>query len=119
MTETDGSMQKSLRDAQEARETGRVPDFGATWAAAEQRAGAARRHVGLIAGSAAAAVAVVAFSFLVSSGDELQYIDTVELLESTSWSAPSDSLLPEHRFDVYQDIPVLIESTDTYGGALL
>jgi len=119
MTETDDVMQKSLRDAQAARETGRVPEFGATWATAEQRAGAARRRLGLIAGSAAAAVAAVAFSLLVSPGDELRYIDAAELLESTSWSAPSDSLLPEYRFDVYQDIPVLIESTDTYGGALL
>jgi len=41
------------------------------------------------------------------------------LLGTTGWSAPSDSLMPDHQFDIYQDIPVLIESTETYGGTLL
>ena len=73
-----------------------------------------------LAGSAAVAAALaIAFGLHAPTEDELRYIDADELLETTGWSAPSDSLLPDHAFDIYEDIPVLIESTETYGGALL
>ena len=47
------------------------------------------------------------------------FISEDELLGSTSWSAPSDVLLPNHQFDIYQDLPELLESTKSTEGALL
>ena len=49
----------------------------------------------------------------------LPLIEMGELLGSTSWQAPSDVLLPQHEFDLYQDMPALIESTEAATGALL
>lgn len=120
MTDSDTKLREALRNAQENVESGRVPPFGSVWAAATVRARTMRRRRRAIVGSvAAAAVAVFAFGLLVPRGVEPQFIDADELLGTTSWSAPSDGLLPEHRFDIYDEIPVLIESTETYGGALL
>ena len=98
----------------------RVPDFDRVWAAASARAGTCRKRRRLLAGSSAvAAVLAIAFGLHAPTEDELRYIDADELLGTTGWSAPSDSLMPDHQFDIYQDIPVLIESTETYGGTLL
>ena len=47
------------------------------------------------------------------------YIEVADLLESTYWSAPSDVLLPDRQFDIYQELPVIFESTEPAGGALL
>jgi len=120
MTDSDTALKTALRDAQARKESGCVPDFEDVWASANARAGRARNRQRLIVGSAvAAAVAAIAFGLLPQTNDEGRYIDAGDLLETTSWYAPSDSLLPEHRFDLYQDIPVFIESTETYGGTLL
>ena len=119
MTESDARIRDELRAAQAAGEAGRVPDFASSWSAAERRAASTGRRRALLAGSVAAAAAVVV-AFTLSRGDgEWQYIDTVELLGTTSWSAPSDSLLPEHRFDIYREIPLQMESTGSNEGALL
>ena len=115
MSESDKRLEQRLRIAQSAREAGRVPDFRTTWYAAERRVGRRRRRRLVIAGS----VAVLALALLIRPGDDLYYIDTNELLDTTSWSAPSDSLMPERQFDIFGEMPVLIESTETYGGALL
>ena len=125
MIERDKTLRAALRNAQAKHEPDRVPDFERVWAAAEREAGAVRKRRGIFAGVAVAATAavlavgVLPLNLSLTKHSELRYIDTQELLETTGWSAPSDSLLPEHRFDIYQDIPVLIESTETYGGALL
>jgi len=114
---SDEQLRAALQKTQADRESGTVPAFGITWASAENRVRARRRRRGMVAGSAA----VLALAFIVfrPAGDELHYINTSELLETTSWAAPSDSLMPEHQYDIYGEIPVLIESTETYGGALL
>jgi hypothetical protein len=120
MTDLDTTLRTALRDAEEKLDRDHVPDFDSTWAAAERHVGSTRKRRGAIAGAlVAAAVGVVAIGLLPPGADELRYIDTEDLLGTTYWLAPSDSLLPVHRFDIYQDIPVLIESTETYGGALL
>lgn len=120
MTDLDEALKTAFRRTEAKRATGRVPDFESVWAVAGVRAGAVRRRQRVLAGSAAvAAAAVIAFGWLAPHEDEWRYVDAADLLETTSWSAPSDSLLPEHQFDIYQDIPVLIESTGTNGGALL
>ena len=120
MTDLDTALRVALRDAQANAEKSDAPEFDRVWAAANARARTVQRRRRVLFGSAVAAtVAAIAFGLLVPRGVELQFVDEDELLGTTSWSAPSDGLLPEHRFDIYQEIPVLIESTETYGGALL
>lgn len=120
MTDSDVRLGNALRDAQAHAEGDAAPDFSRVWAAASARAGAARNRRRLLAASGAVVmVLAIAFGLYPPSEDELRYIDADELLQKTGWSAPSDSLLPDREFDIYRDIPVLIESTDNYGGALL
>jgi len=96
------------------------PDFAATWQAASCRAGRRRYRLHLAAAAAVAAIAVIVVANLSGPPDEaLEYIEMSELMGSTSWTAPSDVLLPESRFDIYQDLPTLIESTEVDGGTLL
>jgi len=120
MTDSDDVLRTSLQNAQTALEKGRAPDFDVAWSAAESRARTAHNRRRVLTGSVAAAAAVMlAVGLLRPTEHEWLYVDSDELLETTSWSAPSDSLLPVHQFDIYQEIPVLIESTVNYGGALL
>lgn len=120
MTDSDMKLREALREAQQNAERGHAPPFGSVWAAATVRARTTRRRRRAVVGSVAvAAAAVFAVALLMPRGVEPRFIDAEELLGTTSWFAPSDGLLPEHRFDIYEDIPVLIESTETYGGALL
>ena len=120
MADSDNALQKAIRAAHTRAESTPVPEFERVWAAATARAGATRKRQYLFAGTAAVAAAVaIAFGLRAPMDDDWGYIDEYELLETTTWSAPSDSLLPSREFDIYQSVPVLIESTETYGGALL
>lgn len=120
MADSDNRPQNALRDAHARAEGDAVPDFSRAWAAAGARVAAARHRRRLLAASGAVvAVLAIAFGWRSPSEDEWRYIDADELLQTTGWSAPSDSLLPNREFDIYRDIPVLIESTDNNGGALL
>ena len=71
----------------------------------------------------AAAIAVVVATFSLWSANEAEVVDEFliadALLNSTQWSAPSDLLMPEHQFDLYQDLPLLMESTESQEGSLL
>ena len=120
MTDSDATLQSAFKEAYKRAEGIPAPAFEKVWAGASARAASARRRQFLLAGSVAA-VAILAVAFVLRTPVESEwlYIDELELLETTGWSAPSDSLLPAREFDIYQDIPVLIESTETYGGALL
>ncbi len=113
-------MKNELSKAWRAVDSETVPPFAKTWRAAEKRY-AARRHAYRRLASAAAVVAIVVVAANLRSPPVAQdsYIEAAELLGSTSWSAPSDVLLPEHQIDLYQDMPALIESTKVAGGALL
>ncbi len=120
MTDSDTRLGNAIRQAQAHADGRAAPDFGSVWAAANARTGTARNRRRLFAASGAiAAMLVIAFGLRTSSEDEWRYIDKTELLQTTGWSAPSDSLLPDREFDIYRDMPVLIESTDNYGGPLL
>lgn len=120
MTDSDTRLGSALRDAQAHAEGDAAPDFSRVWDAARARAAADRNRRRLLAASGAvAAVLAIVVGLPTPSEDEWRYIDADELLQTTGWSAPSDSLLPDREFDIYRDIPVLIESTDNYGGALL
>ena len=120
MTDFDDTLRDAVREAQASAERGSAPPFDRVWAASSARAASARRRNFLLAGSATIAAALaLAFGLQSPQQDEWRYIDETELFETTGWSAPSDSLLPTREFDIYQSVPVLIESTETYGGALL
>jgi len=120
MTKTDKQLQAALQQGHSEAEAGRVPAFDSVWAGAEARIGQRRRRIRAVGGLAAAAlIAVVVIGQLRPVEPDWQFIDPNEIAGSTSWTAPSDVLLPTHRFDIYRDIPVLIESTETDGGTLL
>ena len=94
------------------------PSFGTTWQAAQERHAAGRRHYRRFAEAAAVVAAVVVALYAQPPAGE-SYIEVADLLESTYWTAPSDALLPDRKFDIYQDMPVIFESTEPAGGALL
>lgn len=96
------------------------PSFDAAWHAAESHHAQRRRRLRTLPGVAAAVVAI-AVVFYASTPEPVQepLIEMGELLGSTSWQAPSDVLLPEHRIDLYEELPALIGSPDPDEGALL
>lgn len=114
MQHDDDSLQRHVRRAWP--DPGRVPTFASVWAGAERRRVSSRRRNAL----AAAAVLAIAVLFLGDGGPEPGgYIEVAELMESTYWVAPSDVLLPDREFDIYEELPVLFESTEPAEGALL
>lgn len=114
---SDNAISKAFRQRQNA--TGEAaPSFDSVFAAAERQADTKRINWSL--GIAAAAlVAVLTIALMPAENDEFIYLDVEELAATTLWSAPSDSLLPEHQFDIYREMPRLFESTEPDGGALL
>ena len=96
-----------------------APSFAHAYAAAAQRAGRRRHRLHLVAAAAVAAIAVIVIVDTRPVVPRPGYIEMAELMETTSWTAPSDALLPDSRFDIYQDLPTLMKSTDGNGGALL
>jgi len=119
MHREDQAMGATLRQAQRFVD-GQAPEFEAVFGAAERQV-RGRRKVQIVA--AAAAIAVLALSLFLTSEDEFMFVDTDELMATTQWTAPSDSLLPAHQFDIYLGLPRLIElppvSTESNEGALL
>ena len=120
MTDSDKALRDRLNRAQQAAEDGRVPSFDTVWAAAEKRAGRGRKQGWMAGGAAAAAIiAMITVGLLRPAEQDWQIVNPDEFESGTSWVAPSDVLLPDHRVDIYREIPVLIESTKTEEGALL
>jgi hypothetical protein len=121
MTDLNKRIEAAVQQGHEDAEAGRVPSFDTVWAGAEARIGRKRRRIRAAGGMAAAValVAVVVIGQFQPAEQEWQFIDPNEIAGSTSWVAPSDVLLPTHQFDIYRDIPVLIESTGEDGGTLL
>ena len=119
MTELENTVRNELQHAQAVAEAGRIPDFNDSWAVAEARVAERGRRHRVVGVAAAAAVVAIAYGLLPSPEMEWRYINRDELVSTTSWVAPSDVLMPKHQVDLYGEIPVLIESTKTEGGALL
>jgi hypothetical protein len=94
------------------------PGFSESWQAARERHAAGRRYYQRFA-AAAAVIAVAVMALNLEPATQETYIEVADLLETTYWTAPSDVLLPEREFDIYQDMPVLFESTEPAGGTLL
>jgi len=104
-----------------APEARQVPDFDAVFGEAEQqRRRSAVRTFSTATAACVAALAALAWVILPSEvAPPPDFIEISGLLETTSWTAPSDVLLPEHEFDIFTEIPTLMESTDSVEGALL
>ena len=119
MSIADDKLEQAVRQVWPGTEANRVPTFDATWQAAARRVANGRRRNRMLASAAAIVAAVVVGLLLQAPPESADYIEIDELLGSTSWSAPSDVLLPEHEFDIYQELPSLLESTETAGGSLL
>jgi len=120
MTRDDDKLEQQVQRAWPELDAGRAPSFAAAWAAAERRYAQGRRRTRVYAGAAAVVAAVVVGLVMQAPPvEEAAYVEIDELMSSTSWSAPSDVLLPEHQFDIYQEVPSLLESTESAGGSLL
>ncbi|MEE8426918.1 MAG: hypothetical protein V3S15_06500 [Woeseiaceae bacterium] len=118
MTHSETELKEAVTAAFHSAED--APPFDRVWRAAEERYRLSRRRYRSIVGiAAAAAVAVIVLNFQALHQDEMQFIEVAELLGSTSWVSPSDVLLPQRHNDLYEGLPVLIESTEPAGGALL
>ena len=118
----DEKLKQKLRDSLQSMQGGDAPEFESVWSNAERKHRASRlRYQRFAAIATAAAVAVMAFVLWPLNGDNAAgiYLTEEDLLSSTHWVAPSDVLLPEHQFDIYGELPVLIESNDLDEGSLL
>jgi len=115
-------IQESLSPAFEDAHTGNTPAFDKVWANAEAAYSRSQRRYRVV-GSVAAAIAVVGIVAVLWPAQQEEFSDDFfiadALMNSTSWSAPSDSLMPEHQFDIYQEIPFPGVSTDRKEGSLL
>ena len=114
----DEELKNALKGAYQVAE-GKPPSFEETMTAAERRIGGSGARLKVIAGMAAAVV--VALVLWPAREPELtdEFLIADSLLNSTTWMAPSDALMPEHQFDIYQETPFLNESTISPEGTLL
>lgn len=95
-----------------------APAFDALFATARERAVNRRsRHRAALAIAAAASFAVLVVSWPQNESPGL--ISDQELLGTTSWSAPSDVLLPKRQTNIFDELPALPESTEPVGETLL
>ncbi len=103
------------------RAEGTPPAFDETWAAAEARHAKSGFRRTALAGVAAAAALAVVIVLLPEQQVELtdEFLIADALMNSTSWTAPSDVLMPEHQFDIYREIPIPDPSTIAEEGSLL
>jgi len=119
---SDNDIQEHMKDAYGAVQRPEAPAFDKVWAAAESQHLNERRRYATFSGLAAV-LAMVAIVAGLWSSEEAEisddYLIAESLLNTTQWSAPSDTLMPTHQFDIYQEIPFLMESTDLEEGTLL
>lgn len=113
---------ESLRQMFAAKVGNEIPDFNATWSAAEDRVLASKSRIKMNSAIAASIAAVTIFFATTMFRQPAEQPDSelaAMLLVSTQWIAPSDVLMPVHSFDLYQDVPEFIEPTDLTKGLLL
>ena len=118
MNDSDDALRKWVRRAWQTGAGQQEPSFDSSWRGAANRYAAGRQRYQRFASVAAiAAVVVIVLNLRTQTNDS--YFEVAELFESTYWSAPSDVLLPDSLFDIYQDMPAIFESTEPVGGTLL
>ncbi|MCH9695676.1 MAG: hypothetical protein K0U72_14270 [Gammaproteobacteria bacterium] len=117
MNDQDQQLQKMLSRAQKQVDAV-TPPFVSSFAAAEQslQSASRRRYFGL---GATAAIMAVSVGLIFKAPNEMAYVDVDAFMNTTHWVAPSDALLPARQFDIYHEVPRLIESTEPLDGALL
>jgi len=114
----DQDLARAVRDSAGTDVT--APSFDEAWTNAELSYFQSRRRYAWLASAASAVAAIViVLNIATPPADTINFIEMAELMDSTSWAAPSDVLLLEHQMDLYQDLPTLIESTKPVEGALL
>ena len=119
---SDSDIRDQLKEALGAVHEQEPPAFDAVWAAAESQHLKARRRYATFSGIAAVLAMVTVVAGLWSSEDtgmSDEYLIVDSLLNGTQWSAPSDALMPQHEFDIYQEVPFLMESTNLDEGSIL
>ncbi len=119
---SDYELENALANAQRAAHKEEAPGFDDVWAAAEQRHQRSKRRYAKLSGIAAsiALVAIVAALWPAQqAGTTDDYLIADSLLNSTQWLAPSDALMPQHQYDIYQEIIFPLESTELNEGSLL
>jgi hypothetical protein len=111
MNDENDTFREALKRAQHEAD-GTVTSFAVTFGIAKRKSQVRlrTRFAGL---AAAAAIAVLGLSLLPMQEKEFTYVDLEELAATTRWSAPSDSLFPQHEVDVYRDLPRLPEWNGT------
>ena len=112
----DREIREKVKQSLESRSSD-VPDFEASWLAAEARYLDEKRRIRRNSGVVAAVTIVAVFLALLPDDENPAYPElgiNEDFLSSTLWTAPSDVLIPKHEIDVYQDLPALMESTE-YG----
>ena len=116
----DEELKKGLKKAFAAVES-KPPSFNEAMAAAASRQARSALRWKAVAGVAAITVLAVAVSLLQERPAEFvdEYLIADALMNSTSWTAPSDSLMPEHQFDIYREVPFPDPSTISEEGSLL
>ena len=120
MNDSDDALRKRVRRAWQYGAGQQEPSFDSSWRGAANRYAAGRqRYLRFASVAAIAALVVIVLNLQTRTQTNESYIDVAELLESTYWSAPSDVLLPDSLFDIYQDMPAIFESTEPAGGTLL
>ena len=95
------------------------PPFEATFLAAEERLARTRRRRTAVAAAALVLAAGFAALYPTPTPDGIDSPLAEALMTSTSWTAPSDILLPRHEIDLYGELPSMELSTETEDGALL
>lgn len=121
----DERLNQVLKEAYKAAEPEVVPPFDEAFANATRRMQQRRMRRQL--GTAAAAMVAVVTGVLLWQAqhpglnpmpvDDLLIADA--LMNATTWQAPSDVLMPDHQFDIYQDMPFEDVSTNLQEGPLL
>ena len=117
----DEKLKGKLRNALQSMQSGDVPEFDTVWANAGKRRTSRSRNLRLAGLAVAATVAAATFMLWPLNGNNSigPYLTEEDLMSSTQWLAPSDGLFPKHHFDIYSEVPRLIETNDLDEGPLL
>ena len=118
----DDWLDRELRRSLGREEEQPAPEFASVMQAAEQRNSRNRMRYRVVAATAViGSAALLVFAQWPNNrpitDDEFLIADA--LLDATYWTAPSDVLMPQHQFDIYQDMPVFGVSTESEEGTLL
>lgn len=117
---SDHEIRQQVKKAFDERHNKTPPRFDEVWSAAESRLGGERRRYATFAGIAAV-LAIVVIGFISAQDPRVsdEYLIADALLNRTHWAAPSDVLLPQHEYDIYREVPSLVEPTNFDEGSLL